>query len=112
VEASSPDGRPVTLSAAPLPAGATFTAQPADPQAPGVARAVFDWRPPTGTIGNYLVVYTARDGNLGATRSASINEGRKAGKAGSSLPFPVRMLCAHCNQVTRNGRLFNNEQFA
>jgi hypothetical protein len=72
VEASSPDGKPVTLTAAPLPAGAAFTLQAADPQAPGVARAIFDWTPAEGTAGDYLIAYTASDGVLSATRSANI----------------------------------------
>lgn len=78
VEASSPDGRPVQLSAAPLPVGATFSMQAPDPQQPGLARAVFDWTPPLGSVGNYLVVYTAQDGLLSATRSASIRVDAKA----------------------------------
>lgn len=72
VEASSPEGKPVTISAAPLPAGAKFVMQPADPSAPTLARAVFDWTPPKGTAGSYLIVYTAGDGTLSATRSAVI----------------------------------------
>jgi uncharacterized repeat protein (TIGR01451 family) len=73
VEASSPDGKPVTLTAAPLPAGAKFTVQAADPQIPGMARAIFDWTPAQGTTGTYLIVYSASDGVLSATRSANIN---------------------------------------
>lgn len=72
VEASSPDGKPVTLSAAPLPAGASFTAEAADPASPKLSRAIFDWTPPKGTAGKYLVTYTVTDGTLSAARSASI----------------------------------------
>lgn len=72
VEASSPDGKPVTLSATPLPAGATFTAQAIDPQAPTVMRAIFDWTPAKGMAGNYLINYTVTDGTLSASKSASI----------------------------------------
>jgi len=72
VEASSLDGRPVTLSAAPLPTGATFTPQPADPLTPNLKTAVFDWTPAVGQSGNYLLIYTAQDGLLAASRSASI----------------------------------------
>ena len=72
VEASSADGRAVTLSAAPLPAGATFTLQAADPASPGVRRAIFDWTPAKGSAGNYLITYTANDGGLSAARSANI----------------------------------------
>jgi len=72
VTASSPDGKPVALTAGPLPAGAVFTPQAADPAAPGVARAVFDWTPAQGSAGRYLVTYSASDGVLSAARSASI----------------------------------------
>ncbi len=72
VEASSPDGRPVTLSAAPLPTGATFVQQPVSPQTPNLRVGVFDWTPTVGQAGNYLVVYTAQDGPFTVTRSASI----------------------------------------
>ena len=72
VEASSPDGRPLVLSAAPLPTGATFTQQPTDPLTPNLKTAVFDWTPTRGQAGNYFIAYTAQDGLLGANRSASI----------------------------------------
>lgn len=72
VEASSPNGKPVTLSAAPLPSGASFTQQPSDPQNPGLARATFSWTPAGEGYGNYLVVYTAGDGDLSSTKSATI----------------------------------------
>jgi hypothetical protein len=70
VEASSPNGHPVTLTAAPLPAGATFV--PDTSAQVRVGTMIFDWTPPEGSAGNYLITYTARDGNLTATRSASI----------------------------------------
>lgn len=69
VEASSPDGKAVTLTAAPLPNGASFTAQP---KATGLAESVFDWTPAKGQAGSYLLVYTATDGKLSTTRSAVI----------------------------------------
>jgi hypothetical protein len=72
VEAASPGGKPVTLTASPLPAGATFVQDPPNPLTPGVARALFDWTPAAGTTGNYLIVYRATDGTLSSTRSASI----------------------------------------
>lgn len=72
VEASSPDGRPVTLQASPLPAGARFTPQAADAASPGLARAVFEWTPAQGTAGAYDVRYVASDGLLSAALSARI----------------------------------------
>lgn len=86
VEASSPDGRPVTLSAAPLPSGASFTPQISDPQSPTVARALFSWVPQKGMAGNYMVVYTATDGSLSATRSASIKVDVNAPPPGPGTP--------------------------
>lgn len=65
VEASSPDGRAVALTAAPLPVGATFTDQ-------GGGRALFDWTPGKGRAGAYPITFTANDGRLTATRIATI----------------------------------------
>jgi len=81
VEASSVTGLPVTIGAAPLPAGARLLPQAADPQAPTLARALFDWTPPKGSAGTYLITYTANDGTLSGTRSARI-------KVESSTPPP------------------------
>ena len=92
VETSSPDGKPVTITATPLPAGATFVAQAADPAAPTVARAVFDWTPPQGSAGTYLVAYTVSDGTLSATRSASITVQSIAPPAGPLAPTVVSPL--------------------
>jgi hypothetical protein len=86
LEASSPDGKPVTISAAPLPSGAQLIPQAADPAAPNVARAVFDWTPAKGTAGNYLITYTASDGTLSSTRSASIKVESKTPPPGPSTP--------------------------
>ena len=87
VEASSPDGKPVSISAAPLPAGATLTAAAADPQAPTLARAVFDWTPPKGTAGSYLITYTVSDGLLSGTRSATIHVDPKDPPPGPATPL-------------------------
>ncbi len=86
VEASSPDGKALVLSASPLPAGAGFTQQAADPSAPGLVRAVFDWTPAKGRAGNYLVVYSANDGGLTTTRSASIKVEADTTPAGPAAP--------------------------
>ena len=72
VEASSPNGRAVQLSAAPLPTGARLLAQAATPQQPNIGRAVFDWTPPTGSVGSYTITYTANDGLLSASRAAKV----------------------------------------
>ena len=65
VEASDPDGTIPTVTAAPLPVGAVFNDN-------GNGTAVFNWTPAIGQAGNYIITYTASDGVLKATRSASI----------------------------------------
>ncbi len=94
VEASSPDGRPVSLSAAPLPAGARFTMQAPDPQAPGLTRALFDWTPAKGTAGSYLLSYTANDGLLSTTTSATIKVQSYAPPPGPGTPTIASPLVA------------------
>lgn len=86
VEASSPNGKPVTLSAA-TPTGARFTIQAADPQAPSVTRAVFEWTPAKGTAGNYSIVYTATDGSLSSSRSSNIKVEVNAPPPGPGTPI-------------------------
>lgn len=83
VEASSPGGRPVILSAAPLPVGATFVQQTSGTP----ASAIFDWTPAKGTAGNYLVTYTASDGILSTMRSATIKVEGEEGQSGPSAPI-------------------------
>ncbi|HLO96627.1 MAG TPA: hypothetical protein VK195_20135, partial [Burkholderiaceae bacterium] len=72
VEASGKNGKPVTLSASPLPTGAKWLPQAADPAAPALARSVFDWTPARGSKGDYLINYTANDGLMSTSRSAKI----------------------------------------
>lgn len=64
-EASSPDGKPVTITAAPLAVGATLSSQ-------GAGRALFDWTPAKGQAGSYPITFTASDGTLSATRIVTI----------------------------------------
>jgi hypothetical protein len=86
VEASSnPTGRPVTLSAEPLPTGATFVSQ-----SPGVS--YFDWTPAEGQAGEYIINYLARDGNLTATRSAKIRVESTTPPPGPSTPTVIAPL--------------------
>jgi hypothetical protein len=86
VEASSPDGRPVVITAAPLPAGAHLIPQAGDPATPGLARTVFDWTPAVGSAGTYAVTYTANDGLYQTTRSASIRVEAVATPVGPAMP--------------------------
>lgn len=92
VEGSSAAGKPVMLSAAPLPAGARFTQQAADPQSPGLARAVFDWTPASGSKGDYLITYTANDGLRTAQRAAKITVTAAPLPAGPAMPTIVSPL--------------------
>jgi hypothetical protein len=65
VEASDPNGETPALSAAPLPNGAAFVDN-------GDGTAFFNWTPAVGQAGTYVVNYTATDGALAASRSATI----------------------------------------
>ncbi|MDR6841141.1 hypothetical protein [Pseudoxanthomonas sacheonensis] len=85
VEASSPMGKPVVLSAAPLPTGATF-----HDQSDGVG--VFDWTPEVGQAGSYLVNYLASDGTLSASRSAKIRVESLEPPPGPAIPQIVAPL--------------------
>ncbi|WP_338847489.1 hypothetical protein V8J88_02125 [Massilia sp. W12] len=86
VEASSPDGKALQLSAAPLPPGASFVQQPLDPNQAGVTRAIFDWPPPTGSHGNYQIHYSATDGALSSVRSAGILVENETPPTGPIMP--------------------------
>jgi hypothetical protein len=65
VESSDPDGTTPALSAAPLPAGATFVDH-------GNGEGIFDWTPAVGQSGRFNVTYTASDGALSASRRATL----------------------------------------
>ncbi|MCU7860803.1 MAG: hypothetical protein KZQ86_13455, partial [Candidatus Thiodiazotropha sp. (ex Lucinoma kastoroae)] len=65
VEASDPNGEIPALSAAPLPTGALFVDN-------GNGTAFFNWTPSDGQTGLYTITYTATDGALFSTRSATI----------------------------------------
>lgn len=71
VEASSPNGKPVTVTASPLPSGAVFTAQGVNGQT-GLNTSAFDWTPAKGQAGVYSISYTATDGVLSTTATAKI----------------------------------------
>jgi hypothetical protein len=79
VEASDPDGGTPTLSAAPLPAGASFVDQ-------GNGVAVFDWTPRIGQAGRYAIDYTASDGEAETTQIASLTVQPAQKPAGPDIP--------------------------
>ena len=85
VEASSPNNKPVTLIAEPLPTGATFHDQ-------GGGTGVFDWTPTVGQAGNYIINYLASDGTLSASRSAKIRVESVEPPPGPAIPQIVAPL--------------------
>lgn len=85
VEASSPMGRPLTITATQLPSGATVQDQ-------GDGVAVFDWTPAVGQAGEYIVNFTASDGKMSAMRSAKIRVETLAPPAGPTIPQIVAPL--------------------
>lgn len=91
VEASSPMGKAVTLSASPLPTGATFQGQPD-------GTAVFDWTPEVGQAGSYIINYLASDGTLSASRSAKIRVESLEPPMGPAVPQIVAPL--HGAEIT------------
>jgi hypothetical protein len=69
VQASSPDHKLVSLSASPLPVGATFVTESSTTD---LTTSVFDWTPAKGQAGSYFIAYVASDGTLSTTLSATI----------------------------------------
>lgn len=65
VQSSDPDKTVPTLTAANLPAGATFEDK-------GNGRGVFNWHPQLGQAGSYQPTFVASDGELTATRSTTV----------------------------------------
>ncbi|MCW8966486.1 MAG: cadherin-like domain-containing protein, partial [Candidatus Pacearchaeota archaeon] len=65
VESSDPNGDSVSLTAEPLPIGATFVDN-------GNGTAFFNWTPSVGQAGTYLITYKATDGVLTSKRTATI----------------------------------------
>lgn len=79
VEASDPDGTTPSITAAPLPVGAVFNDQ-------GTGTALFDWTPVVGQTGTYSITYTASDGVLKATRTATIKVNSATDTDGDGMP--------------------------
>ena len=70
VEASDLNGTLPTVTAAPLPAGATFYMDVNG--AGGISTYIFDWTPAADQLGVFEITYTASDGELTTSRTASI----------------------------------------
>lgn len=65
VNASDPDGTVLTLSATPLPPGASFTDN-------GNGEGTFDWPTVAGQAGRYEMIFTASDGELNDSQFVTI----------------------------------------
>ncbi|MCQ3830612.1 calcium-binding protein [Microbulbifer elongatus] len=65
VQSSDPNGTVPALSAASLPAGAIFTDG-------GDGTGIFRWQPAIGQAGDYVVTFTATDGELASQRAVNI----------------------------------------
>ncbi|HDL20519.1 MAG TPA: tandem-95 repeat protein [Nitrospirae bacterium] len=84
VEASDPNGTIPMLSAAPLPAGATFTDQ--GDTGNGTATGIFDWTPSEGQSGTYEITFTAFDGLYTDTERAVITINSGTDTDGDGMP--------------------------
>jgi len=83
LEASSPAGKPVSITAERLPTGATLTQSSSSS---ALTRAVFDWTPPAGSAGSYPIRFNASDGNLSATRVSTITVQKTSLPSGPGMP--------------------------
>lgn len=70
VEASDPNGTLPTMTAAPLPTGATYTIDANGSS--DLSTYIFDWTPATGQAGIYDIVFTASDGQFNTSQTARI----------------------------------------
>jgi hypothetical protein len=83
VEASSVNGKPISLSVNNLPNGATFEKDSTSTDAKLIYN--FTWKPAKGTVGDYSVSFSATDSNLTATKTSIITV-----KKYSPPPGPVK----------------------
>ncbi len=94
VQASDPNGTVPYLSAAPLPAGATFTDRKN-------GSGVFDWKTAPGQAGRYEITFTATDGKLSASRRAAITVRRADDTDGDGMNDAWEL--AHFGTLARDG---------
>ncbi|HDH04648.1 MAG TPA: hypothetical protein ENH01_02895, partial [Nitrospirae bacterium] len=99
VEASDPNSTIPMLSAAPLPAGATFTDQ--GDTGNGIATGIFDWTPSEGQSGKYEITFTAFDGLYTDTERAviTINLGTDTDSDGMPDDWEINYF----GDITRDG---------
>lgn len=85
VEASSNNGKPISLTAIDLPNGATFEKDSASSDAKLTYN--FTWKPAKGTAGNYNLTFKATDGNLSSTKTSTITVKKYAPPPGPVKPI-------------------------
>jgi len=94
IEASDPDGTIPTLSATPLPAGASFTDN-------GNGTGIFDWTPSGGQAGRYPITFKASDGILEDTQRAAQTINSAEDTDGDGMPDAWEM--AQFGTLDRDG---------
>ena len=94
VQATDPDGTIPTLSASPLPAGATFTDN-------GDGTATFDWTPSIGQAGTYQVTFKASDGVQETSQPSTITVNSVDDTDGDGMPDAWEM--DHFGTLERDG---------
>jgi hypothetical protein len=98
VEASDPDGTLPVLSAASLPAGASFLF---DSSGNALVRHLFDWTPRSGQNGPHEVTFTADDGALTASRTVAIRVTSPEDTDGDGMDDAWELL--HFGTLARDG---------
>ncbi|MDF1589871.1 MAG: PKD domain-containing protein [Desulfobacterales bacterium] len=94
VAASDPDGTIPTLSAAPLPFGATFVDR-------GDGTGLFSWTPAEGQAGVYTITFKASDGALEDARAVLVSINAFGDSDQDGLPDDWEM--AHFGNLDRDG---------
>jgi hypothetical protein len=95
VQASDPDGTIPKLSAAPLPAGASFTEQ-------GNGIGAFAWTPAAGQAGRYEIVFAASDGALEDKKRAALMINSLSDTDGDGMPDSWELR--YFNTLDRDGQ--------
>ena len=96
VEATDADGTVPSLTATPLPVGATFTDQ-------NNGTGTFSWIPAAGQGGLYKLAFTASDGDLSAVRYATLTVFSGADADNDNMPDAWEEL--HFGDTGRDGTL-------
>lgn len=78
LQASDPNGTVPALSVTGLPSGASFNDE-------GAGQGVFSWFPTVGQAGQYLVTFTASDGDLSSTLTVTITINTASDQDGDGL---------------------------